>query len=102
MSGLLTHQWSGSEINAEAAAPDGYRAILVEIYVRRQVVVLVTHIALEVADADKAGLRDGLVVFSVGSRDQIDLDVGTVGSFEAAEAQHLLAVQAIDRLMRFP
>ena len=86
LSGLLSHQWSGGEINAEAATPDGYRPILIEIYVHRQLVVLVTHIALEVADADKPGLRDGLVVLGVGSCDQIDLDIGAVGSFEAAEA----------------
>lgn len=36
----------GGEVDAEPAAPDGHGAILVEVDIRRQLVVLIAHISL--------------------------------------------------------
>ena len=72
--------------------------LLREIDARRQIIVLVTDVALDAAEINEARFGDRVVVFSVGSGHQVNTHVGTVGGFEAAEAQHLLAVrQFIDR-----
>src|SRR6185503_9083425 len=42
----IAHQRRGSEVNAEALAPDGNRSILAEIGVSRQVIVLIADVSL--------------------------------------------------------
>src|SRR5438094_7498724 len=78
------------EIHAETLTPHGHGAILREIDARRQIIVLVTDVALDAAEINEARFGDRVVVFSVGSGHQVNTHVGTVGGFEAAEAQHLL------------
>jgi hypothetical protein len=78
--GLTLRRGQGGrrEVDAEAAAPDSNGAILVQIQVRRQIVILITHVSLEIADAYETCFGDSLVVFGVGGGDKINLDVRTI------------------------
>ena len=82
----------GSEVDSEAAAPDGYRAILREVHVRGNVVVLVSHVALERRQSHVARARHGRIILGVCGLHQQHLDVGTVRGLEIREAQHPLPV----------
>jgi len=78
-------QSSAAEIHAEACAPDLNRPILIQVGVGGNVVILVADIAFHRTEIDEARLFDRVVAFFHLGRDQIDMDVGTIGSRKFAQ-----------------
>src|SRR6516164_7514244 len=68
-----------------------------EIRVRRQLVILITDIALEVSQVQGPCFADRLTVRGVRSCHEIDMKRGAVGSFKVGEAEDALTIgEAID------
>jgi len=89
---LCREQRSSGEVDAKTLTPDGDSTILGEVNVRRQLVILIANVAFNAAEIDKAGFLYSLVILGVGCRDEINMHVRPVGSFECAKAKHILAI----------
>jgi hypothetical protein len=87
-----------SEVYAEARAPDRDILIFVQIGVRWDVVVLVALVTFHGAEVNETGLSDRVAAFLVFSGGQIDMDIGTVGSFEFSQTERALSIsELVDR-----
>src|SRR2546427_516469 len=96
---LLAHRGHGlssstqrrrGEVHAEALAPDRHCMVLRQINVQCELVVLVTNVALESPDFDKADLLYGLAVARVIGCNQVNVHVGSIRGFEVSEAKDAL------------
>src|SRR5262249_7470993 len=86
---------SSREVHAKALAPDGYGAILRQINVGRQFIVLVADIALERSKFPEPGLLHSVTVARVISGDNINVNIGTIRGFEVGEAENAFAIREL-------
>src|ERR1051326_9207185 len=67
----LGRERRGAEVNPEAGAPDCDRTVLRQVHRGRQLVVLISLVALQVAQRSETRLLDGRIVPGVGCSDQV-------------------------------
>src|SRR5215204_5814431 len=82
----IAHQRSGAKVDIEPRTPNRCRAILRQIDIRGNVVVLVADVSLQRAKVDKAGSLYRIVVLCVPSSHEINVDIRAVGSCEVGQA----------------
>jgi len=83
----IIHQWCGAKVDAKPGAPDGHGAILFQVYVGGNIVILVADVALQNTQFDKTGTLHGVVVLCVRGGNEIDAHIWTVRSFEVGQAE---------------
>src|SRR3990172_3811768 len=76
----------------KGAAPDAHGAMLVQVYLGGDLVVLVAFIALHGSEVYKSRLLYRFVILGIGSSHEIDANISTVRGFELGEPEHPLAV----------
>jgi hypothetical protein len=93
LQGRLTgHPRSGAKIDAEPFAPYRNRAIVRQVRLGTESVVLAANIPLHGAYIDEARMQHARAVFCVARSHQRDMDVGAVRGLEIREAQNAGAI----------
>src|SRR5882724_10579098 len=92
----IIHQWCGAKVDAKPGAPDGHGAILRQVDVGWNIVILVADVTFQSAQFDKTGILHCVVVLCVRGGNEIDVYIWTVRSFKVGQAQHPFAIGELE------
>ena len=94
---VVGSQWCCTEIDGKPFAPDRNGAVLRQIQISAQSVVLVTDVSLDCSQIDGGSALHCRTVLCVVSVDPVHVDIRTVRSSEVREAKNAISVlKAVD------
>src|SRR5215470_8472499 len=85
-----------SKIDVEPRAPDRHGLVLAQVRSAGHVVVLITNVTFNGSEVQEPGFLYSGIIFGIGSRYKIDVDVRTIRCLEIRQPQHSLSFNIVN------